>query len=443
MLLQRLYWISYLAYHLRGQRRYAFRPLEAIRRDQTRRVRNIVAHAYRHVPYYRETMMRLGLTPQDFQAAEDLAKLPILEREQLQRDPERFVSDARPRERYLRLHTSGSSGRPVVVYWDTAALFRTAAQFPRCHAAITARLGRIAGCLNTTIFYPASASSSMVQFWHQRSFLRRSPRRWQALSLLDPPEKNLPLLNAFQPDILWTYGSYLEMLFGHVRKSGCAFHRPKLCIYGGDMLSDAARRLITEDFGIPVLSGYQSVEALRISFECEQHRGLHVNSDLYPIRIVDGAGRTVPPGETGEVVLSTPLNRATVLLNYRLGDLAALLPDPCPCGRSLPLMSFPQGRCNDFIHVPSGATVHPMTLCRCSVDEPGIWQCQFVQDTPTHFRVNIVADETCNRQRVRQNILAEFENILGGEVGADVAFVDSIGRTPAGKRRMVISQVEA
>ena len=68
----------------------------AIERAQRRQLRATVAHAYEHVPYYRETMRRLGLGPADFETASDLAKLPLIEREQLQRDPEYFVSRAEP-----------------------------------------------------------------------------------------------------------------------------------------------------------------------------------------------------------------------------------------------------------------------------------------------------------------------------------------------------------
>jgi hypothetical protein len=49
--------------------------------------------------------------------------------------------------------------------------------------------------------------------------------------------------------------------------------------------------------------------------------------------------RTPDPRTSGEVVVSNLVNRETVLLNYRLGDVAASLPDRCPCGRSLPLLS--------------------------------------------------------------------------------------------------------
>ena len=74
MLITRLYWNAYLAYQMMGQSRLLFKPLKTIKRSQSQRVRKMVAHAYRTVPYYRETMDRLGWKVEDFQNAEDLSE---------------------------------------------------------------------------------------------------------------------------------------------------------------------------------------------------------------------------------------------------------------------------------------------------------------------------------------------------------------------------------
>ena len=108
MPLPRLAWNAYLAYHLPGQARFPFSPLKIIEHRQSRRVRRMVSHAYHTVPYYRRALDRLGLRPSDFQCAEDLAKLPLLERKQLQRDPASFVSTVHSLNRCLRLRTGGA-----------------------------------------------------------------------------------------------------------------------------------------------------------------------------------------------------------------------------------------------------------------------------------------------------------------------------------------------
>ena len=91
-LLRRAYWSAYLACQFPGQARYPFASAERIARDRDRRVRRMVAYAYRWVPYYRETLDRLGLTPADFRTVDDLRQLPLLSVADLQADPERLRS---------------------------------------------------------------------------------------------------------------------------------------------------------------------------------------------------------------------------------------------------------------------------------------------------------------------------------------------------------------
>ena len=130
-LARRAAWSARLAWRAPLEARFPFRSPEAIERAQRRRLRATVDHAYEHVPYYRETMRRLGLTPADIARAEDIARLPLIERDQLQRDPEYFVSQAWPEDAYLRLRSGGSSGQPITVQWDRRALFADGAHRER------------------------------------------------------------------------------------------------------------------------------------------------------------------------------------------------------------------------------------------------------------------------------------------------------------------------
>ena len=101
------------------QARMGFLPPALMRTLQARRLRAAIAHAQSYVPYYRETLRRLGLDPRDFVTAGDLARLPVIERDQLQRDPEYFVSTAQPLACHVRLQSGGSTGEPVTVFRDS------------------------------------------------------------------------------------------------------------------------------------------------------------------------------------------------------------------------------------------------------------------------------------------------------------------------------------
>jgi len=439
-LLNRLSATAYAAWHMRGQGLYPFKPLALIEADGDLRASRMVAYAYRHVPYYRETMDRLGLSPADFRSAGDLTKLPLLEREHVQRDPEFFVSIAEPLANHLRLRTSGSTGRPCTFYHHHRAMFLNRAYAARARAAVAPLLDRRVGYRQTQIVALAGAYSRTQKFLHVHALLPPGVRlHRQVLSVSDPPEANVRRMNEFKPDVLISFGSYLAMLFAHLHATEKPFHRPRAIVYSADSLPKPVRHVIEKEYHIPVFGTYGAVEAPAIGFECEQHAGLHLNLDLYPMRIVDPDGNTLPRGERGEVVVSNLINRASVLLNYRLGDLATLLPNQCTCGRSLPLLSELNGRTYDFVALPTGGLERGARVGRGFKDIEGLWQWQVIQESATHFVVGLSVAETSDRQHIRQLVAARFTEMFGPLVTVDVQF-DYIQRTVGGKVSPVISK---
>ena len=402
----------------------------------------MVLYAVRHVPYYRETLGRLGLGTDEIRTAADLTRLPLIERQQLQRDPEYFMSTRMPRHALVELRSGGSTGAPRSVFHEPAALFQNAAHSARDRSIRMRLLGRRTGYRQTLISSQFSGIRKVQAFLDARAlFPRRARIERQYLSLQDSPDANLARLNAFRPDVLHSYGSYLARLFAYIHETGAPFHRPRVVTFGGDGLSLAARSLIEREFGIPVFGIYQAIEALRIGFECEAHLGLHLNLDLYPVRIADADGRTLSPGTSGAVVVSNLVNRGTVLLNYRLDDIAAVLPEPCPCGRSLPLLSLPAGRTDDLIELDSGGLMHPQVIRDLFTDERGVWQYQVIQETPRRFRVDLVVARGCDRPALAARVARKFALRFGAGMTTEVRFVDDVARTTQGKVRAVLSML--
>ncbi|HMR77097.1 MAG TPA: glycosyltransferase, partial [Polyangiaceae bacterium] len=96
---------------------------------QDEKLRRLVRHAYRNVPYYRRRMREAKITPHDIRGQTDLHKLPFLTktdvREHLYFD---ILSENHDKNEVLRISTSGSTGEPFVCYADRAQLeFRWAA----------------------------------------------------------------------------------------------------------------------------------------------------------------------------------------------------------------------------------------------------------------------------------------------------------------------------
>lgn len=161
-------------------------------------------------------------------------------------------------------------------------------------------------------------------------------------------EEIIATLNEVRPDIAFSFGSYVEHFFRFLADSGISPALPRAWYYGADALSPHWRNLIKEKFGVEVYSNYAATETGRIGFECERRSGYHLNIDFTAVRLVDEQGVDVPAGEVGEVIVSNLHNTATVLLNYRLGDLAEMSTQDCPCGRNLPLLRELHGRAVDL-----------------------------------------------------------------------------------------------
>jgi phenylacetate-CoA ligase len=142
---------------------------------------------------------------------------------------------------------------------------------------------------------------------------------------------------------------------------------------------------------------------------------------------------------SGDVVISNLVNRGTVLLNYRLGDIATLLPDPCSCGRTLPLLSFLEGRTDDWITLPDGRLLHPQAIRIIFTAEQSVWQYQVVQQAPAQFSVAVIAADDCDRTQLQARLVAQFRNTFGEDSHITVSFVSDLPRTARGKVRPVIA----
>ena len=442
-LLTKLGWSAYLARQLARQARIPFATADQVAHEQARRVRAMVRHAQRTVPHYRETIDRLGLQPDAFRSAADLARLPILERETLQREPERLTSTAVASHHRLTLRTGGSTGAPRAVHHSTRSIVENAAHGERERSIVAAALGRRIGYRETVIGSPRSTAQEVQSYLREHTIQPRGVRvERQYLSVLDPVETTAERMAAFAPDVVHGYGSFLAVLFAHLRAERHTSPLPRVVTFSSDGLSDAARRVIRDDLGIFVLGTYQAVEAFKIGFECGEAEGLHINTDLYPVRIVDAAGHDVAPGEPGDVIVSNLVNDATVLLNYRLGDQAALLTGRCPCGRTLPRMTQPLGRLDDWL-VVGEARVHSQGVRTVFTNEAEILQYQVVQESPRHFRVSVVTRDATMDSALPQRIGDGLRARLGEPVTVEVARVSDLPRTSRGKVRAIVPLSDA
>ncbi len=109
-----------------------------------------------------------------------------------------------------------------------------------------------------------------------------------------------------------------------------------------------------------VRQGYGTAECGNLGYECEAEDGWHLPDDAI-IQICDiNSGQPLPPGETGEVVV-TLYNDDYALVRFGTGDLSAVHPEPCACGLDSPRLMGWLGRVGDAVKV-RGMFLHPRQL---------------------------------------------------------------------------------
>lgn len=439
--LRRAYWTAYTLWHVRNEATLPFRPLDEIVARQSRRVRSIVAHAYHSVPHYREVMDAARLRPGDFRSADDLARLPVLAGGDLARDPLRFLSRRWANGRALEVRSSGTSGYAKGIFYDAAALFLSLAHGHRQRHVLARFVGKTHGYREMHLVRDRSVAHQLREFYESRTWV---PRRVDLERSRASPEEAFPdtiaRINAYKPDVIRGYGGHLGALFRFAADRRLPLHRPKCVVYGADRLPEADRATIEREFGAPVLSTYQAAEALRIGFQCEERKAFHLSIDHTAARVIDAGGKPVAPGAQGAIVISNLVNRASVLLNYRLGDIVTVSAERCPCGRTLPTIEGIDGRADDFVLHEDGRRLHALLVLAPLLRVAGVFQLQLVQEEPKRFLLRVVGAPQSAWVAMGRDLDAALRSIMGHAIAVEIERVDAIAPEASGKVRSVISR---
>lgn len=441
ILFKKLFWNSFTLWHARHEAALPFWSREKLERLQNRRVRSIVDYAYATVPFYREEMDKAGLHPLDFRNADDLSMLPLISGDNLADAPDRFLSHPGTDGRSLMLDTSGTSGRSKFIRHDHAELFLMMAYGHRYREVLAHFLGARIGYRELIVCPRWSASIILRDFYEAHSWIPTGMDFKRALIRPEGRvEDNLETINSFRPDLIRGYGSYIGFLFKEAHSRGIPLHRPKAVFYGADRMADHDRNLIENHYGIPVLSSYQSSEFLRIAYQCEKRQGFHINVDHVAVRVVDGKGCAAGPGQRGEIVVSNLVNRATVLLNYKLGDIVTLETGVCPCGRTLPLLGQIDGRARELILLPGGNVVHALVLLDEILPVPGVVQAQIRQHDVGRFSILVVCASGKEWPELKETLEGVIDSFFEIPVEKQIEKVDCIPLDAGGKTRSFISE---
>lgn len=162
-------------------------------------------------------------------------------------------------------------------------------------------------------------------------------------------------------------------------------------LVSGDACPEEVMRQCEAILGTKLFPHYGSREmALGGAITCPAHAGMHLRENHVIAEIVDDAGRVLPPGEYGELVITTIGMEAMPLIRYRTGDYTRILPGDCPCGSQTIRLAGLDRRPNgteitaldnallsvdslvDFLAERSGGRLNIHALCKGTVDKSAL-----------------------------------------------------------------------
>ncbi len=399
---------------------------------QQERTASLLRIAAERVPYYRDTW-----NSQQKEAARRgiLSELPLLSKDPLRADPNAFARQENREGRILKFHTSGSTGTPITTLWT----------IPELRNSMALREARSARWAGVSFSMPrATFSGRMVEPNPESSgpFHRfNSAEKQVYFSAFHLRKETAPLyVEALsRHDIQWLTGYAVSyyLLARFILESHISVPPLKALITTSEKVTQEMRVVMEQAYGCRVFEEYSTVENAVFASECEQGR-LHVSPDACVLEILRPDGAPCDPGEVGEVVATCLFRTYQPLIRYRLGDMAVWDPEPCPCGRAMPVIKEVVGRIEDVVIGPDGRQM--VRFHGIFVDQPHVREGQIVQERLNHFRVRVVPTNGFGPAD-RIEIVQRMKQRLGPAVEIEVEVVESIPRTPSGKFRAVICQI--
>jgi len=398
-----------------------FPDRSAVEAHQLAKLRALLAELLSGNPFYSDKLRTAGLDPNLANLEEFFGRVPFTLKEELvrdQRDHPPYGSNLTfPLERYTRFsQTSGSTGKPMrwldtPESWDWmldnwAQVFRSAGVSAKDRIFFAFSFGPFLG------FWTAFESATRIGCLCIPGGGMRSAARLRAII-----ETGASVLCSTP-----TYAIRLAEVAAEEKIDLAAAKVRKIITAGEPGGSIPGTRAYIEILwpGAHVVDHHGMTETGPVSYGCPKQRGvLHVIESAYIAEILEPvSGRAVPPGGTGELVLTSLGRTGSPLLRYRTCDVVQrAVGARCECGNhDLALLGGILGRTDDMV-VVRGVNVYPSAV------EEVLRACAGVAE----YRVEIRTNRALPEMRIQVEPSSEHEDAAGVTRRLEAALSNAFG----------------
>jgi len=394
-------------------------PRAALRSLQEGRLLGLLPIVYEKSALIRRLWDAAGITPSDIRSLDDyFAKAPFIDKDAIRQHRDRFndpvggLQIADQADLQVIGFTSGTTGDPTPVPSGKTGAIETELLREFWH------MGARAGDYVTYMMFTFRGGQTRLAFFGDAGLT-------PIVMPHDPGD--LPLMieaiETYRPTIFYMLSTPmiigLEKYFeAHPDKDPRkVFASIKAGVFGGEPMSPRFAAL-AKSWGIEIFD-YTTLGDIAGAMECRAHNGFHAWEDLALVECLDDAGKPVPDGQIGEMVVTSLDDPWAPLVRYRTGDLCRLDRTLCRCGRTH-LRYWTLGRKGDQT-VVKGKPILPRDVQRLVEQHPETKTCLFQIIRPQAAMA--VLRLRVGYETVRDSLAAlsaRLAESIGGELGVPV-----------------------
>lgn len=390
---------------------------EALSELQLGRLRRTLFQAVES-PHYSKVFAENGVKPDRIETVGDIDRLPFTTKEDL-RDQFPYGLLCVDQKEIIRLHSSsGTSGQATVVFHSRSDIEHWADLVSRCMYMTGVRQDDV---FQNLTGYGLFTGGLGFHYGGERLGTLTIP------SGTGNTKRQILLMQQFGTTVIHLIPSYAMRLMQVMEEMGVNPRRDlklRIAFLGAEPHSEEIRQRVERYFGVEAFNSYglSEMNGPGVAFECPEKDGMHIWEDAFLVEIIDpDTLEPLPPGEEGELVLTTLSREAMPIIRYRTNDLTRILPGKCRCGRVHSRLDRIIGRTDDMLII-KGVNIFPVQVEQALMEIPEVGQNYLIilervdeMDTmrlQVEMRADIFQEDMRHLKRLQNKITRELRNEL-------------------------------
>jgi phenylacetate-CoA ligase len=402
-------------------------------RFRNERLHRFIKYSYNAVPYYRKLFSDYGFRPDDISSLDDLSKLPVLSRNDVQQYSEILKSTLLMNGTWRYARTSGTTGAGLQIANTTEAtqeLWAICFRYRKWH-----RLNSDVWCGHFGGKPIVPANQKLPPYWRYNV-----PGKQVLFSAYHISENSLAdyIGEIKKRKLRWLHGypSVISLISSYILEHSIDLgYQVQWITIGSENMMPNQAEMIRKAFGVQPRQHYAMTELAANISECEYGK-LHVDEDFAAVELIPING-----GDSYKIVGTNFSNLAMPLIRYDIQDNAQVdVHDKCSCGKPGRIVKSIDGRKEDYLILKDG-TIHgrTATIFKYMVN---IREAQLYQRKQGEVILRIVRGEKYN-DTDETLLLNKIKQRFNDNLDVIIRYVEEVERSKTGKIRFVVSEIES